>query len=66
MNYAVQFLEQFRHIRRATALRELLVDRFDMIVALGIPGDHRLGNERLETDQDPPDQDFESAATFIP
>ena len=47
----VQFLEQFGHVRRVPAFGQFFVDRFNIVVPLGIGEYSRLHKQGLESDE---------------
>ena len=61
----VQFLEHLGHVGRVAPLLQLLVDRLDVVVPLGIGQSARLHQQRLEADEHLPRHDLEAALGFV-
>lgn len=62
---AVQFLQQRGHVGGVAARGQLLVDRLDVVVPLGVPKRRRLGKQRAEADEHLPHEDLEAALTVV-
>ena len=61
----MELLEQVRHVGGITAFGQLLVDRLDVVVALGIGIDGGFGDQRLEADEHLSGQYLEPAFRLI-
>ena len=62
---AMQHLEQFAHIGCVAPLTEFFVDRLDVVVPLGVDQSRRLHQQRLETAEHHPGQNFITALGLI-
>ena len=61
----VQFFQQVGHVRRVAPLGQLLVDRLDIVMPLGIGEYRRLGQERLEADEHLSSEDLKPSLGFV-